>query len=104
MDDAGIPALQDAIRHLYGCESKHVETVPIHETHKGETVWRGEVEVFDLIGHPTASRAYAWSYSTTGTKRRFVAVLHVPPIDTPLKNQGRATNPETGKWEVISPK
>ncbi len=83
MDDAGIPALQDAIRHLHGCESTWVESVPVHETHEGATVWDGEVQVFDLVGHPTATRAYAWSYATTGTKRRFVAVLHVPGVDSP---------------------
>jgi hypothetical protein len=39
--------------------------------------------VFDLIGHPTATRAYAWSHATEGTRRRFVAVLHSGPIDSP---------------------
>jgi hypothetical protein len=28
---AGIPALVDAIRHLHGVESRHVETVHVHE-------------------------------------------------------------------------
>ena len=34
-DPAGVPALQDAIRHLHGCESRHVETVHVHEKHEG---------------------------------------------------------------------
>jgi hypothetical protein len=85
MDDAGIPALQDAIRHLHGCESTWVESVPVREEHEGATIWDGEVQVFDLVGHPTSPRAYAWSYPTTGTKRRFVVVLHVPGVDTPQK-------------------
>ncbi len=81
MDPAGLPALQDAIRHMHGCESRWVESVPVHEkTHDGETVWEGEVQVFDLVGHPHAGRAYAWSYATEGTKRRFVAVLGLPPV------------------------
>jgi hypothetical protein len=34
------------------------------------------VQVFDLAGHPTATRAYAWSSPIEGsTKRRFFAVL-----------------------------
>jgi hypothetical protein len=42
------------------------------------------VQVFDLTGHPTATRAYAWSSPIEGsTKRRFFAVLHQPPVDTP---------------------
>jgi hypothetical protein len=44
------------------------------------------VHVFDLAGHPKASRAYAWSSPIEGsTKRKFYAVLHVPPIDSPQK-------------------
>ncbi len=45
----------------------------------------GDVEVFDLVGHANVRRGYAWSEATTGTKRRFFAVLHVPPVDSPAK-------------------
>jgi IS1 family transposase len=38
MDPSGIPALQDAIRHMHGVESKWIESVPVTETFKGETV------------------------------------------------------------------
>jgi len=83
-DAAGIPALVEAIGHMYGIEATWLETVPVHETFQGETVWAGEVEVF-AVAHPTTTRCYAWSHETTGTKRRFHAVLGVPPIDSPLK-------------------
>jgi hypothetical protein len=53
--------------------------VPVTETFNGQTVWDGEVQVFDLIAHPTAKHAYAWSYATDGTKRKFVAVLQLGP-------------------------
>ena len=54
---------------------------------QGRVVWDGTVEVFDLTGHPTltASRAYARSHGADSGGRRFVAVLHAPPVDTPLK-------------------
>jgi len=84
MDPAGLPALLDAIRHMHGCEARHVESVPIRETFQGQVVWEGEVQVFDVTGHPTATRCYAWSYATDGSKRRFVAVLHAPPVDSPI--------------------
>jgi hypothetical protein len=84
VEPAGIPALQDAIRHLEGVQSRHVETVPVREKHKGQTVWQGEVEVFELVGHPKAKRAYAWSHATEGTRRRFHVVLHSPPVDRPV--------------------
>jgi hypothetical protein len=58
--------------------------VPVRETFEGRTAWEGVVHVFDLAGHPTATRAYAWSSSIEGsTKRRFFAVLHQPPVDSP---------------------
>lgn len=84
MDDAGIPALQDAIRHMYGLEATWIETVPVRETFQGQVVWEGEVEVF-AVEHPQTKRAYAWSHATTGAKRRFHAVLGVGPIDSALR-------------------
>lgn len=83
MDDAGLPALQDAIRNMHGCGSVWVESVPVHETFQGKTVWKGEIQVFDVTGHPTVTRCYAWSHATSGARRRFYAVLHVHPVDSP---------------------
>ena len=45
----------------------------------------GEVQVFDLIDHPTAQRCYAWSYETDERKERTLAVLHEGPVDSPRK-------------------
>jgi len=74
--------LQDVIRRLHGVESEHVESVPVKETFQGRTVWEGIVEVFDLKGHPTAFRVYAWSHDTDDPEnpKRHVAVLHAHPI------------------------
>jgi hypothetical protein len=82
-----IEELQDVIRKLHGAESTHVETVPVVETFNGQTIWEGEVEVFDLVDHPTASRIYAWSHDTDdpSSPRRHVTVLHLPPAITPRK-------------------
>ena len=72
---------------MHDCGANHVETVHVHErTPDGsETVWEGDVEVFELTGHAGVKRAYAWSEATTGTKRRFFAVLHAPPVDSAAK-------------------
>jgi hypothetical protein len=80
MDAAGIPALQDAIRHLHGLEATWLESVPVHEQHEGTTVWEGEVQVF-AVEHPKATRVYARSHETEGVKRRFHAVLGAKPVD-----------------------
>jgi hypothetical protein len=79
-----IDELKDAIRQLHGCEADYVETVPVNETFQGRPVWQGEVEVFNLRGHPKASRAYAWSHKTDKGKR-YVAVLELPPVDSAQK-------------------
>ena len=80
-----INELQDVIRRLHGSESSHVETVPVKETFQGQTVWEGEVEVFDLHDHPEASRVYAWSHETEDADKpkRHVTVLHIPPVVSP---------------------
>lgn len=84
MDPAGLPALIDAIRHLHGIKATWLESVQVKETFQSETVWEGEVQVFEVI-HPATSRVYAWSHETTTGKRRFHAVLGAPPVDGPQK-------------------
>jgi hypothetical protein len=82
-----IEELQAVIRKLHGSESTHIETVPIREEHNGQTVWEGEVEVFDLHDHPQTSRVYAWAHDTEDADqpRRHVTVLHIPPATSPRK-------------------
>ena len=82
-----IEELQDVIRRLHGVEATHVETVPIKEEFQGQTVWEGEVEVFDLHDHPQTHRVYAWAHDTEDADhpRRHVTVLHIPPATSPRK-------------------
>lgn len=77
-----VEELRDVIRRVHGAEATYVESVPIKEMFRGETVWEGIVEVFDLIGHPTAFRVYAWAHDTDdpNNPRRHVTVLHSHPI------------------------
>jgi hypothetical protein len=79
---SNVQELQDVIRRVHGVESEHIESVPVKETFQGQTVWEGLVEVFDLKGHPTAFRVYAWSHDTDdpANPKRHVAVLHAHPI------------------------
>lgn len=79
-----VDELRAVIKRLHGVDSTHVESVPIKETYKGQTVWEGVVEVFELIGHPTATRLYAWAHETDDPEhpRRHVTVLHCHPIQS----------------------
>ena len=64
---------------MHGCGAVHHETVHVHEVFQGKTVWEGDVEVFDLMQHPKAKRAYAWAH-LDGDETNFVAVLEIPPV------------------------
>jgi hypothetical protein len=77
-----ITELKDAIRATHGCESLHVESVPVKEVFEDQTAWEGTVEVFDLVGHLKAKRAYAWSYRD-GDQNKTVTVLEIPPVNSP---------------------
>src|SRR2546426_949496 len=80
-----IAELQAAILNLHGCESKYLETVPVTEEFNGETIWQGEVEVFEIRGHSKATRCYAWGHVTgdNDQARRYVTVLELPPVNSP---------------------
>lgn len=78
---SNIAELRDIIHRLHGAVATHRETVPVKETFNGETVWEGNVEVFDLQGHPKASTVYAWSNDTGDPENpHHVTVLHLGPI------------------------
>jgi hypothetical protein len=76
--------LQVAVQELHKCGAVWRETVPVHEVFRGQTVWRGNVEVFDLNGHPKAKRCYAWSHldGQNDERTRYVAVLEIPPVES----------------------
>ena len=74
--------LQRAIKVNHGCDSRYVASEPVYESFDGRTAWQGTVEIFDLIGHPTAKRAYAWTYQDD-TQNKTVTVLGIPPVDSP---------------------
>lgn len=78
--------LRDVLRRLHGVESTHVASVPVRETFRGDAVWEGVVEVLELMGHPTASKLYAWSHATDDPEkpRRNITILHGGQITSPL--------------------
>ena len=85
MNQDYIHELRNVIRKLHGGDATHVESVPVQESFHGKTIWDGVVEVFDLTGHPTANRVYAWAHETDEPQgqRRHVTVLHLHPAISP---------------------
>ena len=79
-----IARLQVAVSQLHNCGAVWRASVPVHEVFRGKTVWQGQVEVFDLNGHPKAKRAYAWAHldGPHDERTKYVAVLEIPPVDS----------------------
>jgi hypothetical protein len=85
LTDVSADQLQRAIEDQHGGRAALVDVLPVKELFQGKVVWEGIVHVFDLEGHPKATRAYAWSSPIEGSdKRRFYAVLHLGGIRSPL--------------------
>ena len=72
-----IERLKQVIFHLHKSDSKHIGSVLVEEVFRGKTLWKGDVEVFDLTGHPKAKRCYGWSY---GQPEQFITILELPPV------------------------
>ena len=62
---------------LHNCGVTWRESAPVHEIFHGKTLWQGDVEVFDLNGHPKAKRCYGWSYDEP---EKFITILELPPV------------------------
>jgi hypothetical protein len=80
-----IERLQEAVARMHDCGALWRETVSVREVVDGGTVWQGEVEVFNLRGHPNAKCAYAWSPGTESpdSSEQFVVMLEIPPVISP---------------------
>ena len=78
MNEISVFAFQRAIRETHGAEAEFAERISVDEHFEGQPVWEGEVLVFDLLDHPSATRCYAWAVDGKVT-----AVLHEPPVDSP---------------------
>ncbi|HEX5222029.1 MAG TPA: hypothetical protein VFZ59_20875 [Verrucomicrobiae bacterium] len=79
-----IHELKQVILRLHNVSARWVESAPVEIVYEDQTLWRGTVEVFEVINHPKAKRAYAWSRLEPESERTgFVAVLEIPPVVSP---------------------
>lgn len=74
--------LQHAIKAVHGVQTRHLASTPHEEVFRGKAVWKGDVEVFEVLDHPKANRVYAWGYypTKTASHREVVTVLGLPPV------------------------
>ena len=92
-----VERLRQAVEKLQGCAAMHNATVFVHI----ESLWQGDVEVFDLLGHPLAEKCYAWLdvRSTREAESDYFAFLHRAPV-TSAKEAVQASlagTPESGR-------
>ena len=80
MNELPVHTFEKAIQATHGCRSALRERVEVREEFEGRPVWEGEVLVFVLIDHPTATTCYAWSVD-----QKVTAVLAEGPVDSPAK-------------------
>jgi hypothetical protein len=84
IEPASIESLKAAVEGMHGGTATFVQAVPVKEMFKREVVWEGVVHIFDVDLSGSSKVAYAWSSPIEGTeKRRFFAVLGIPPINSP---------------------
>jgi hypothetical protein len=84
MSEVEVDQLKGAVEQMHGRSAWFAQSLSISEKIKSKTVWEGVVHMLGLTGNAAATRAYVWSPpAEESTTRRFFAVLHQPPIDSP---------------------
>ena len=83
MFSAQAEELRLATENLHNCSAIFRDTVQVREEYGGQVVWDGVVHVLGIEGHKQASTCYSWSSTIEGSdKKRFYAVLKIPPVDS----------------------
>jgi hypothetical protein len=81
MQPEAIEEQKRAILAVHGATARHVETFRVREVFNKLVAWEGDVEVYEIEGHPKARRCYAWTVGEGG-KLKTTAVLEIPPVDS----------------------
>lgn len=77
-----IKNLGEAITAMHECRCSHFGTEHVKETHNGETLFDGNVEIFQLEGHPDASVAYGWGWQGEDDEIQYIGILQISPVDS----------------------
>jgi hypothetical protein len=80
--DNYLTKMRNFFRDHYHCEATHIETVSVIDRPQGKAVWKGKVEVFQLSGHPSTSRGYAWVFDKMKDSG-IIALPEIPPVVSP---------------------
>jgi len=73
-----IEALKQSIAQNHACIAVYSQSVMVEETHRGEILWAGQIEIFEVQGHTKAKTAYGWWQENT--EDGLVTILALTPI------------------------
>ena len=74
--------LRLAIQQVHGCPSRLLEQVPLSGDIE-DRVLDGRVFIFQLLGHPSARKCYAWAAPSRTNTTVMHAVLHSEAVSSP---------------------
>jgi hypothetical protein len=83
MTEVAPSELKLAVERTHGGTATFVQSVPVSDMFEGSLAFDGSIAIFDIVGHPEATRAYAWTRDLPDGRTRTYAVLHLPPIRGP---------------------
>jgi hypothetical protein len=72
-----IETLKQTIHENHDCTVTHLQSVWVEETDGAETLWTGQVEIFEVQGHAKAKIAYGWWQEDSETG--LVTILALTP-------------------------
>lgn len=84
MQSVNVDLLAQVIDTQHGAKGVFHQSVRVAKWNGNPSSWDGMVHVFNLSGHPSARRAFAWSSPVAGSQgTRYFAVLQGGRVKTP---------------------
>lgn len=97
-----IVRLRRAIARRHRCRAEYSSSrVIVEQLPYGRGIWRGVVGVFDLTGHPEATRCYAWIDDLDGESTCFTQ-LKLPPVTSAQTAVRRALCSHTLRKRIVT--
>ena len=72
---------REAIKATHGVDSQFVKSTPVHLIWEGKSIWKGIVDLFELVDHPKAEHCYAWRFYND-RQWHYTTVLEIPPVES----------------------
>jgi hypothetical protein len=96
MAEVSCDQLKKAVEAQHGGKATFVQSVPVHEKQADQTIWNGQVSVFDLrLSTSGAFRCYAWWRELPDGEAQLFTILHSPETISPAQAVRAAIRADT---------